>query len=59
MDHSLTGQKCRHDWQWYFANSFGLLFNRENWSGPLNYPYAQEFSMQRAEEQRKKKTETD
>ena len=43
---SLTEKECRHAWDWYFANSFGLLFNRKKWSGPLNYPYAKEFDDQ-------------
>ena len=37
---SLTGKTCKHEWQFYFTNSQGILFNRENWDGPLgNYPW--------------------
>jgi len=32
---SVTWVKCKHKWRWYFANSAGILFNRENWDGPI------------------------
>ena len=32
---SLTGKPCEHDWQWYSANSEGILLNREDWDGPI------------------------
>ena len=33
---------CKHEWRWYFANSEGILLNKENWDGPLgDYPWAE------------------
>jgi hypothetical protein len=48
---SLTGRKCTHKWEWYFANSHGLCFNsREDWDGPIGtYPYLDELERQQTE----------
>ena len=47
---SLTRKQCDHEWQWYFANSKGFLYNREDWDGPIgNYPFAEEIDAARAE----------
>lgn len=44
---SLTGNTHKHEWQFYFANSQGILFNREYWDGPLgDYP-SQEWTQER------------
>lgn len=37
---SMTHAPCDHRWRWYFANSTGILFNSEDWDGPLgDYPW--------------------
>lgn len=35
---SLTGQTCDHAWRRWFANSKGLIFNRQNWDGCFGEP---------------------
>ena len=51
LTRSLTGQKCSHTWEWYFANSHGLFFNsRGDWDGPIGaYPYHKELDQQLTE----------
>jgi len=50
VTYSLTRKQCDHEWQWYFANSKGIFFNRENWDGPIgNYPFAEEIDAAVAE----------